>query len=379
MERPLSLVIVSRALAPYRVNFYNEVALALQPHGWRVVLVVAKASAEDHPWTYPSGRHEALQIIDAATVFPMSPYRQWMAKYIQPYITLPNSTLLRCLENYRPDVVWTHEYSPFCLTAALWASWRDKISILSSDLGDKPPAYAICQQKLRLQRMLSFLYQAVIPQTMEATRRRHPAGAPQCFAPHAINTEEYLPAQTPPAGTFRFLFTGALSKRKGLDSLLAAARILSRSGAVFELRVVGTGPLAQWLGEQTEPWLSIAGFREGADFIQEYQSAQAYVLPTRGDTYAVTIHEAAASGLPLIIGREAGAAETLVEEGVSGFCIDPEDVTRLAARMKDLLSDRPRARAMGMRARELAVKLDVKLLGKKTADFILRFAPDEVR
>ncbi len=375
MKRQRTLVIVSKGLAPYRISFYNEVALSLAPHGWRVILLVAKSGAEDHPWADASGRHEALEIIEAAPSFPSSKSLRLVSKLLGAS-ALPNSNLVRCLEAERPEVVWTHEYSPFCLTAALWASLRDKVSILSSDLGDDPPAYAVSRPQLRLQRLLSFLYQAVIAQTMEASRRQHPEGAPQCFAPHSINTGEYLPAQTPPEGPFRFLFTGALSNRKGLDSLVEAARILSRSGAIFELRVVGTGPLAQWLGEQTDPWLSIAGFREGADLIQEYQSAHAYVLPTRGDTYAVTVHEAAASGLPLIIGREAGAAETLVEEGASGYAIDPEDVSALAARMKVLLENPQRARTMGLHARELAEGLDVKLLGRRTADFIRGFSGD---
>ncbi len=381
MKRMRSLVIVSKGLAPYRVNFYNEVALALRVHGWRVILVVAKSGAEDHPWVNASGRHEALEIIETAPSYPFSKSRRLFSKLIGA-TALPNSNLIHRLESERPDVVWTHEYSPFCLAAALWASLRDKVSILSSDLGDAPPSYAVTRPQLRIQQSLSFLYQAVIAQTMEATRRHHPRGAPQCFAPHSINTNEYLPAASPPNGPFRFLFTGGLSRRKGLDSLIEAARILSSSAANFELRIVGTGPLAPWLSEQTDPWLSVAGFREGADLIREYQSAHAYVLPTRADTYAVTVHEAAASGLPLIVGREAGATETLIQEGVSGYAIDPEDAKTLAARMKGLLEHPQLARTMGLNARALAEELDVKMLGRRTADFIRGFtdeaAPQEV-
>jgi len=116
--------------------------------------------------------------------------------------------------------------------------------------------------------------------------------------------------------------------------------------------------------------LSIGGFIEGENLQKEYRSADAYVLPTEGDTYGVTIHEAAASGLPLIVGKTAGAVETLLYEGISGFAIDAGDIQQLADRMRLLLSDPSLAKHMGLKAREAAEILDIKSLGKQTANFI---------
>jgi glycosyltransferase involved in cell wall biosynthesis len=383
MSRRYSLVIVSKALAPYRVRFYSEVAKALDPYGWKVTLVVAKLGAGDHPWLDPGLKGEFLEIVEARTQNDHTRIQKavdYLAHlFHKSHVPLPNLALIKVLEWHKSDVVWSHEYSPFCLTASLWAALRDRSSILSTDLGSHPPKHAFSPGQLWFQKVVSFLYQGVIANTKEATRRDHPEGAPVLFAPHAIDTEDYLPANRGENKSFCFLFVAGILKEKGIVQLIEACGLLVAEGYDFKLRVVGTGPLADWLAEQAAPWLTIAGFVEGPALRKEYQDADAYVLPTTGDTYGVTVHEAAASGLPLIIGKSAGAAETLVEEGMSGFCIDPEDVTLLAARMKDLLNDRPRARAMGMRARELAVKLDVKLLGKMTADFILRFGPDEVR
>jgi glycosyltransferase involved in cell wall biosynthesis len=383
MSWKYSLVIVSKALAPYRVRFYSEVAKALYPHGWKVTLVVAKLGAKDHPWLDPGLKGEFLEIVEARTengICGTQKTVDYIFKLLRKsHVPLPNLALIKVLEEQKTDVVWTHEYSPFCLAASLWAALRDRSSILSTDLGSYPPEHACSPRQLCFQKFASFLYQGVIAHTKEATRRNHPAGAPIIFAPHAIDAADYLPANRGEDGSFCFLFVAGILKEKGIVQLIEACGLMVAEGYDFKLRVVGTGPLADWLAEQAAPWLSIAGFVEGPALRKEYQDADAYVLPTTGDTYGVTVHEAAASGLPLIIGRSAGAAETLVEEGVSGFRIDPGDVIQLAARMKDLLNDRPRARAMGMRARELAVKLDVKLLGKQTADFILKFVPHEVR
>jgi glycosyltransferase involved in cell wall biosynthesis len=378
-----SLVIVSKALAPYRVRFYSEVARALNPYGWKVTLVVAKLGAGDHPWLDPGLKGEFLEIIEARTQNGHSSIQK-AVDYLfhlchKNHVPLPNLALIKELEERKTDVVWTHEYSPFCLIASLWAALRDRSSLLSTDLGSHPPKHACSPGQLWFQKVVSFLYQGVIANTKEATRRDHPQGAPILFAPHAIDTTDYLPASRGEDGLFCFLFVAGILREKGIVQLIEACGLMVAEGYDFELRVVGTGPLSDWLAKQEAPWLTIAGFIEGSALRKEYQDADAYVLPTMGDTYAVTVHEAAASGLPLIIGKSAGATETLVEDGVSGFRIDPEDVIQLAARMKDLLNNRPLAKAMGLRARELAVKLDVKVLGKLTADFILKFAPDEIR
>jgi phosphatidylinositol alpha-1,6-mannosyltransferase len=62
--------------------------------------------------------------------------------------------------------------------------------------------------------------------------------------------------------------------------------------------------------------------------------------------------EAAASGLPVIVGRSGGARET-VREGETGFVIEPDDVDGLATVISDLLTDPGRAAAMGLAGRDL--------------------------
>ena len=374
MNKPHSLVIVSKALAPYRVRFYSEVAKALLPYDWKVTLVVSALSAKDHPWKDPGKDNEALEILGVGRTDDSSLNSQVIEFLLKPFkvrdIEFPNYSLLAVLEQQKADVVWTHEYSPFCLAAAFWASLRDRYCLLSSDLGSNPPKHSCTATQLKLHKAFSFLYQGVIAQTKEATRRTHPKGAPINFAPHAIDTDLYFPDPFKHSSTFRFLFAGGIRKEKGIITLIEAGRLLALEGKPFEVRIVGTGPLFGWLADQSDSWLSIGGFIEGENLQKEYRSADAYILPTEGDTYGVTIHEAAASGLPLIVGKTAGAVETLLYEGISGFAIDAGDIQQLADRMRLLLSEPSLAKRMGIKAREAAEILDVKSLGKQTADFI---------
>ena len=371
MEINRTLLIAAKGMAPYRIRFYSEAAKALRPAGWRVVLAVAESRPRDHPWSDPGAEGDGLHISAVGGSFWPRLRRSALGSRLFPdRVALPSLQLLGLLSRENPDVVWTHEYSPFCVAAAGWAKLHGKPGLLSTELGDHPPPYACTARQLARQNRLSGIYSAVIAHTLEATRRTRPVGAPVMFAPHAISTEEYHPLAGRVPGKFRFLFTGALNSRKGIDRLIQAARVLDTEGHVFELRVLGTGELRAWLAEQPDEWLSVGGFVEGEALRSEYRNADAYVLPTRGDTYAVTVHEAAASGLPLIVGSTAGAVETLVHEGVSGYAIDADDVEDIAAKMRMLLDDVGNARRMGARARLLAEQYDVGKLGRAAADFI---------
>ncbi|HSJ00866.1 MAG TPA: glycosyltransferase family 4 protein, partial [Verrucomicrobium sp.] len=83
----------------------------------------------------------------------------------------------------------------------------------------------------------------------------------------------------------------------------------------------------------------LPGFLSGAAIRDALNSADAFVLPTRQDTYAAVVHEAACLGLPLLVSKHAGAAEALVQSGKNGFVIDPEDAAEFANRMADLMQD----------------------------------------
>ena len=85
----------------------------------------------------------------------------------------------------------------------------------------------------------------------------------------------------------------------------------------------------------------------------ELQRAQVFALPVRTrlaglnpEGLGLAALEAAACGLPVIIGDSGGAPET-VRDGQSGFVIPPDDHRVLADRLVLLLTDRDRSRAMG--------------------------------
>lgn len=143
-------------------------------------------------------------------------------------------------------------------------------------------------------------------------------------------------------------FVGALGdRRKGLDTVLAAWRILSR-GESWDARlvVIGAGPGLDRLqadsagrGESVE----FLGFRR--DVPDLLRACDALVSPTRYEAYGLNVHEALCCGLPALVSRSAGVAERY-PAWLEGLLIpDPDDPVDLARRLLAWRDDRSRLNA----------------------------------
>lgn len=77
-----------------------------------------------------------------------------------------------------------------------------------------------------------------------------------------------------------------------------------------------------------------------------YAKATVFALPSSKEGFGIVYLEAWQHRLPVICSSK-GAAKEIVEDGVDGFVVDPEDIGLLADRLKFLLSDPERAKAMG--------------------------------
>jgi phosphatidyl-myo-inositol dimannoside synthase len=94
-----------------------------------------------------------------------------------------------------------------------------------------------------------------------------------------------------------------------------------------------------------------------AGVITALQQADLFALPVRTRLVGLNPEglglaglEAAACGLPVIIGDSGGAPET-VRHGKSGFVVDPHDSVELAKKITTLLTDRELAGTMGAAGR----------------------------
>lgn len=142
-----------------------------------------------------------------------------------------------------------------------------------------------------------------------------------------------------------FLFVGRLSAEKGIDTLVAASRMVEAAS----IQVAGTGPEAELLN--AVPNIRALGALTGDQVREAMAGAMALVLPSIWyENFPRTLVEAFGCGLPVIASR-IGALEELVEDRVTGLLFEPGDQASLADTMRWALEHPAEMAAMGKAAR----------------------------
>ena len=147
---------------------------------------------------------------------------------------------------------------------------------------------------------------------------------------------------------------------------------LAEQFPAVDFRWIGEGPQRQALlmeaGRRRLHNLSFPGGRSPEGVIAEMKAADIFVLPSKAEGYGKVTQEAAACGLPVIV---FGYYEPPpVIDGENGYAVWSDEEFEL--RLRQLIEDRDRRRAMGMRGKELARAWDWDVIAKQWEDEILR-------
>jgi glycosyltransferase involved in cell wall biosynthesis len=157
------------------------------------------------------------------------------------------------------------------------------------------------------------------------------------------------------------IFVGRLVRRKGAHILLEALRLLHGRGVIARLTIVGEGlesdQLQRTAAEQSLP-VRFLGKKSPAEIRELLRQAAVLCAPstTAGgevpEALGLVLLEAQAMSVPVVATRNGGIPETL-EDGRTGYLVDEESPTTLAAALETLLVNEALNRSFGQRARAL--------------------------
>ena len=116
----------------------------------------------------------------------------------------------------------------------------------------------------------------------------------------------------------------------------------------LQLYVVGDGPLRSQLEREArdlaiDARVCFAGI--DSEVSPWLSSTDVFVLPSRSEGMGRVLQEAMASGVAVVASRVGGIPE-LVQDGVTGLLVDPDDPTALAQAIGALLDDDARRRQL---------------------------------
>lgn len=172
--------------------------------------------------------------------------------------------------------------------------------------------------------------------------------------PNFVDTSVFRPQiGTPkPSKTFKLLFVGNLTKRKGTDLL---APIMKQLGKHFELRFT-SGLRDGRVGEMTPNMISVGRLNSDQDLVAAYQDCDALLFPSRLEGLPIAPLEAMACAKPVIAARISSMPE-VIEHGATGILCQPNSVHEFVAACQ-MLADTPQTlKIYGQGARYRAEKL----------------------
>jgi glycosyltransferase involved in cell wall biosynthesis len=149
-------------------------------------------------------------------------------------------------------------------------------------------------------------------------------------------------------GKLRVLGVGRLVAKKGFDTLVDACALLRERGVPFEALIVGQddkdGAALRAHIARTGVPVALPGPVGPAELLDEYRRAGVLCMPSRllpddRDGIPNVLVEAMAAGAPVIATSVSGIPE-LVDDGVNGLLIPPDDPQALADALVRLHEDR---------------------------------------
>jgi glycosyltransferase involved in cell wall biosynthesis len=132
--------------------------------------------------------------------------------------------------------------------------------------------------------------------------------------PNVVELDRYRPsAQSPPCPPVRLLFVSRMAVRKGVEQVVELSRRIGDLAGRVQIDCIGGASLfsdyTRLLRGLNPAVARTVGAMPPAELAALYRSAHGLLQPSIYEPFAITVAEALASGLPVIVSDEVGARE----------------------------------------------------------------------
>ena len=146
-------------------------------------------------------------------------------------------------------------------------------------------------------------------------------GRPAYLMKHGVDAARFSRRQRTVDGEFCIGWVGRLMPEKNVWAFVKLEHQLLAAGARdFHMLLVGDGGEREWLREHLQ-FATLPGFLQGGELAAAFACMDAFVFPSRTDTFGLVILEAMASGVPVVLSSEAGS-RIGIRHGVEGLLTD---------------------------------------------------------
>ena len=163
----------------------------------------------------------------------------------------------------------------------------------------------------------------------------------------------------PPQRDGPILFVGPSGRPKGMPVLERAHELLSESGISVKLHHVGGSVV------QIQDTVIRSGRLTGDPLQNAFDQARVVVVPSTWAEPCPTVALEAMVAGRAVVGSAVGGLLDIIDHGVTGFLVPPNDPSALAGTLGTLLQDYKRLAAMGIAGRRRVERFSTQCVGPK--------------
>ena len=163
---------------------------------------------------------------------------------------------------------------------------------------------------------------------------------------NGVDTNTFFPRNNQqPTGLSYILSVCRLAPRKGLEDLIAAARIVVEKYRQVQFLIAGEGPVEGKIRKEIgkyrlEEHVFLLGHITSREQLADlYRNAKIFVHPAHYEGLPTVLLEAMASGVPVISTGVSGAID-VIEDGIDGLLVPPHAPSQIANTIGNVLHNR---------------------------------------